>query len=242
MPGFSDRAGSTSDSHNDRQQSRVPLISRASAPRTSMAFRGSIAPPARPLSTLRCALTERQRMTRGHRDSLRLRCRAFPSPAPCRFIPALSETGHIFRFLDQPGRMAAHPSAPGRDPSDRTRRPLRGREPAGPHARVDTNAQSRAGLGALLAALVGLSGERSQLFSCAHRRALSRNSVIAADRARAGHRIDHSASMPGSAIVRAWMLGSAAAACRANETGAGRPRGPPVGGRPSLAAAGRGRL
>src|SRR5439155_10880971 len=53
-------------------------------------FRGSIAPPARPLSTLRCALTERQRMTRGHRRSLTLRCRAFPSPSPCRFIPALS--------------------------------------------------------------------------------------------------------------------------------------------------------
>ena len=32
-----------------------------------LVFRGSIAPPARPLSTLRCALAERQRMTRGHR-------------------------------------------------------------------------------------------------------------------------------------------------------------------------------
>src|SRR5680860_1496845 len=28
-------------------------------------------------------------MTRGHRGSLTLRCRAFPSPPPCRFIPAL---------------------------------------------------------------------------------------------------------------------------------------------------------
>jgi hypothetical protein len=59
-----------------------------------MEFRGSITPPARPLSTLRCALTERQRMTRGHRDSLRLRCRAFSSPSPCRFIPALSPAVH----------------------------------------------------------------------------------------------------------------------------------------------------
>src|SRR5205814_8043454 len=67
---------------------------KASAPRTSMEFRGSITPPARPLSTLRCALTERQRMTRGHRDSLRLRCRAFSSPSPCRFIPALSPAVH----------------------------------------------------------------------------------------------------------------------------------------------------
>src|SRR5664279_3771937 len=30
-------------------------------------------------------------MTRGHRGSLLLRCRAFPSPPPCRFIPALSD-------------------------------------------------------------------------------------------------------------------------------------------------------
>jgi hypothetical protein len=34
-------------------------------------FRVSIAGLRAPLSTLRCALTERQRMTRGHRDSLR---------------------------------------------------------------------------------------------------------------------------------------------------------------------------
>ncbi len=31
-------------------------------------------------------------MTQGHRDSLGLRCRAFTSPSPCRFIPALSLT------------------------------------------------------------------------------------------------------------------------------------------------------
>ena len=30
-------------------------------------------------------------MTRGHRVSLALRCRAFSSPLPCRFIPALSD-------------------------------------------------------------------------------------------------------------------------------------------------------
>src|SRR6476619_3230374 len=59
-----------------------------------MEFRGSITPPTRPLPTLRCALTERQRMTRGHRDSLRLRCRAFSSPSPSRFIPALSPPVH----------------------------------------------------------------------------------------------------------------------------------------------------
>src|SRR5215216_6419098 len=39
-------------------------------------------------------------MTRGHRGSLLLRCRALPSPPPCRFIPA-------------------HPQFPGQ-PSDRS--------------------------------------------------------------------------------------------------------------------------
>src|SRR6266571_7835273 len=32
----------------------------------------------------------RRTMTRGHRGSLLLRCRALSSPSPCRFIPALS--------------------------------------------------------------------------------------------------------------------------------------------------------
>ena len=42
-----------------------------------------------PLSTLRRRPHGHQRMTRGHRGSLTLRCRAFPSPPPCRLIPAL---------------------------------------------------------------------------------------------------------------------------------------------------------
>jgi hypothetical protein len=33
-------------------------------------------------------------MTRGHRGSLLLRCRALPSPPPCRFIPAHQPTAH----------------------------------------------------------------------------------------------------------------------------------------------------
>jgi hypothetical protein len=80
-----------------------------------MQFRGSIAPPARPLSTLRCALTERQRMTRGHRDSLRLRCRALTSPTPCRFIPALSGK------LASPARSLSSPHGGGTAPSFRRR-------------------------------------------------------------------------------------------------------------------------
>jgi hypothetical protein len=51
-----------------------------------------------PLSTLRCALTGRQRMTWGHRGSLLLRCRAFSSLSSCRFIPALSP-----RSVQEPG-------------------------------------------------------------------------------------------------------------------------------------------
>src|ERR1700736_5495063 len=45
--------------------------------------------PARTLSTLRLRPCGRQRMTRGHRGSLPPRRRAFSSPSPCRFIPAL---------------------------------------------------------------------------------------------------------------------------------------------------------
>jgi len=42
-----------------------------------------------PLSTLRLRPCGRRRMTRGHGGSLLLRRRAFSSPSPCRFIPAL---------------------------------------------------------------------------------------------------------------------------------------------------------
>jgi hypothetical protein len=68
-----------------------------------MWFRGSITPPVRPLSTLGCALAGRQRMTRGQRDWLDLRCRALSSPAPCRFIPTLSPIDHHVANPEQPG-------------------------------------------------------------------------------------------------------------------------------------------
>ena len=76
-----------------------------------MWFRGSIAPPARPLSTLRCALAGRQRMTRGQRDWLDLRCRALSSPAPCRFIPTLSPITH--HVTDQPHGRSRTEVSPG---------------------------------------------------------------------------------------------------------------------------------
>jgi hypothetical protein len=88
-----------------------------------MSFRGSIAPPARPLSTLRCALAGRQRMTRGQRDWLDLRCRALSSPAPCRFIPTLSPINH--HVTGQEPTLVADRSKPGRprthDPNPPTR-------------------------------------------------------------------------------------------------------------------------
>jgi hypothetical protein len=36
-------------------------------------------------------------MTRAHRGRYSFRCRAFSSPAPCRFIPALSQTRKIIK-------------------------------------------------------------------------------------------------------------------------------------------------
>jgi hypothetical protein len=89
MRRFSDRAGSTE---------RLALTPPAVWPSASwddvgtpkLLFRGSMAGLHVPLSTLRCALTGRQRMTQGHRGSLLLRCRAFSSLSSCRFIPALS--------------------------------------------------------------------------------------------------------------------------------------------------------
>ena len=48
-------------------------------------------------STLRLRPHGRRRMTRGHRGSLHLRCRAFSSPPPCRFIPAHAPSLHPHR-------------------------------------------------------------------------------------------------------------------------------------------------
>ena len=76
-----------------------------SAPRDH-GFRGSIAPPTRPLPTLHRRPHERQRMTRGHRGSLLLRCRTPSFLTPSRFIRAYCE--HMFVRLGQP-----HDRSPG---------------------------------------------------------------------------------------------------------------------------------
>jgi len=56
-------------------------------------FRGSIAGLRAPLSTLRCALTGRQRMTQGHRDSLDLRCRTLSFPSHMPVVRRFPENG-----------------------------------------------------------------------------------------------------------------------------------------------------
>jgi hypothetical protein len=56
-------------------------------------FRGSIAGLRAPLSTLRCALAGRQRMTRGHRDSLGLRCRTLSFPSLMPVVRRFPENG-----------------------------------------------------------------------------------------------------------------------------------------------------
>ena len=55
-------------------------------------FRGSIAPPARPLSTLQRCPHEHRRMTQGHRGSLLLRCRELSSPISMPVYPGASQT------------------------------------------------------------------------------------------------------------------------------------------------------
>ena len=108
MLGFFDPAGSTDGSRKRRQRCCLPSSATASAPQPTTHFRGSIAGLRTPLPTLRCALAGRQRIARGHRGSLLLRCRALSSPTPCRFIPALSSRrpspGRSGRFSPVPLR------------------------------------------------------------------------------------------------------------------------------------------
>src|SRR5680860_752472 len=88
-------------------------------------------------------------MTRGHRGSLTLRCRAFPSPPPCRFIPALQTHprrgahGHLQRrvvpgptavpLLPPRRRRGPHPARRDlhrpRRPADRRHRAARAHPP-----------------------------------------------------------------------------------------------------------------
>jgi hypothetical protein len=67
-------------------------------------FRGSIAGPPVPLSTLHPRCRHRRRMTRGQRGSQLLRCRALSSPPLRRLTPALPDNYLVLArsFLDMP--------------------------------------------------------------------------------------------------------------------------------------------
>jgi hypothetical protein len=66
-------------------------------------FRGSIAGLRAPLSTLRCALAGRQRMTQGHRDSLDLRCGTLSFPSLMLVVRRFPESRarRLLRLGDQ---------------------------------------------------------------------------------------------------------------------------------------------
>ena len=61
---------------------------KASAPRTKILSRLNSPAYVSPYRRFAARPHGRRRMARGHRGSLLLRCRAFSSPSPCRFIPA----------------------------------------------------------------------------------------------------------------------------------------------------------
>src|SRR5262249_27652344 len=90
---FFDRAGSADGSRLAPLRCRLPPPLTTSAPR-SLDFAAQYPGLHVPLSTLRLRPRGRQRMTRGHRGSLLLRCRALSSPSPCRFYPG-ALTGQV---------------------------------------------------------------------------------------------------------------------------------------------------
>ena len=151
---FSDPAGSVDGSRKRRRRSCLPLPMTASAPRLVFTRLNS---PARayPYRRFAAALADSRRTARGHRGSLVLRCRAFSSPSPSRFIPALSigKSAPVRdREADDPGlrnRVEAHaqprPPAPRSPPrphypsrasaSTKSRRPDLGRAPVARRSR-----------------------------------------------------------------------------------------------------------
>src|SRR6202012_405751 len=79
--------------------------------------------------------------------------------------------------------------------------------------------QSGVAVTELVSALSGALGLGSHSLTAAQCRALSRKRVTEGDSARAGQRIDHSARIGGSPMLRAATPGSAWAAWKANEAG-----------------------
>ena len=90
MHRFFDPAGSAHGSRKRRRRCCLPRPATASAPRLMRLTRLNSPACAYPYRRFAAALADGRRTARGHRGSLVLRCRAFSSPSPGRFIPALS--------------------------------------------------------------------------------------------------------------------------------------------------------
>ena len=99
-----------------------PFAHRVSA--RNSGFRGSLAGPPAPLSTLRPRRHRRRRMTRGQRGSLLLHCGALSSPTPRRFIPALSRNLSACRVAAAAGAQPFQQPQNQRQASILTRQPL----------------------------------------------------------------------------------------------------------------------
>jgi hypothetical protein len=103
-----DPAGSDDGSRKRRRRCCLPPPMTASAPR--LAFTRLNSPAcAYPYRRLAAALAGGRRTARGHRDSLDLRRRAFSSPSPGRFIPALS-ISTTYAAREAPTERALNPS------------------------------------------------------------------------------------------------------------------------------------
>ena len=87
---FSDPAGSV-DGSRKRRPTMLPSAFYDSVGTPTHVFTRLNSPAcAYPYRRFAAALADGRRTARGHRGSLVLRCRAFSSPSPDRFIPALS--------------------------------------------------------------------------------------------------------------------------------------------------------
>ena len=110
MHRFSDRAGFP-DGSRIAPPTMLPSACLNSVGTPKPRFRGSIAGLHDPYRRFAAVLANGRRTAQGHRGSLLLRCRELSSPAPRRFIPALSQTSV------QPSTLREPPPARGTEDS-----------------------------------------------------------------------------------------------------------------------------